>query len=92
MPVCVVPPIVTQFDTRPTVPRGSSLEDRVQQQLGQSPYLGVRHVNAEIRQGVLILSGSVASFFLKQMAQTAVVTVEGVESIINRIDVIEPAY
>ena len=91
MPVCLVPPIVSQFDTWPAVSR-TSLEDRVQRRLDQSPYLAVRRVNVEARQGVLILSGSVSNFFLKQMAQAAVAGIEGVQSIINRIDVVEPSY
>jgi osmotically-inducible protein OsmY len=73
-------------------PRPSQLGDRVRRRLNQSPYLAVRRVKVEERQGVLTLSGRVPTFFLKQMAQTAAARVEGVHRIINRIDVVEPAY
>jgi osmotically-inducible protein OsmY len=88
MPVCVIAP-AAQTETRS---KATSLADRVQRQLIQSPYLAVRRVSVEERQGVLTLSGRVSNFYLKQVAQAAVATVEGVTSIVNRIDVVEPAY
>ena len=92
MSVCLVVPSANQSDIRPAVVRGPSLEDRVQRRFFQSPYLALRHVSVEVRQGVLTLSGQMPNFYLKQMAQAAAATVEGVESIINRIEVVEPAY
>jgi osmotically-inducible protein OsmY len=89
MPVCVIAPAAVQTETRS---KAASLVDRVQRQLIQSPYLAVRRVSVEERQGVLTLSGRVSNFYLKQMAQAAAATVEGVTSIVNRIDVVEPAY
>jgi osmotically-inducible protein OsmY len=74
------------------VVRGSSLSERVRRGLTLSPYLAVRRVRVEERQGVLTLSGRLPNFYLKQMAQTAVAKVEGVTSIVNRIDVAEPAH
>jgi osmotically-inducible protein OsmY len=73
-------------------PRLSQLGDRVRRRLNQSSYHAVRQVKVEERQGVLTLSGRMPTFFLKQMAQTAAASVEGVHRIINRIEVVEPAY
>jgi osmotically-inducible protein OsmY len=70
--------------------RDPSLGDRVREGLTSSPYLAVRRVNVEEQEGVLTLSGRLPNFYLKQMAQSSVSKVEGVRSIINRIDVVDP--
>jgi osmotically-inducible protein OsmY len=93
MPVCVS--VTVQPDQSVKIlesPRGNSLGERARRRLTQSPYHAVRRINVEERHGVLTLSGRMPNFFLKQMAQTAVAGVEGVKRIINRIDVVEPAY
>jgi osmotically-inducible protein OsmY len=41
----------------------------------------------DYHEGALILRGDVPSYFLKQLAQEAVRGVEGVEEIVNRIQV-----
>ena len=74
------------------ITRGSSLRDRARTHLRQSPYHAVRRVNVDERQGVLTLSGLLPNFFLKQMAQTAVAKIDGVKSIVNRIDVMDPKF
>jgi osmotically-inducible protein OsmY len=90
MSVCIS--ILPEKPVSLEVVRGSSLGERVRRRLTQSPYHAVRRVSVEERQGVLTLSGRLPNYYLKQMAQTAVAKVEGVTSIINRIDVVEPRY
>jgi osmotically-inducible protein OsmY len=91
MPVCVsVQPSqsVSLLDEL----RHSSLREQARRRLSQSPYYVVRKIHVEERQGVLTLTGRTPNYYLKQMAQTAVAGVEGVKRIVNRIDVVEPAY
>ena len=56
--------------------------------LRQAPYLELRHVNCTFHDGILILQGQVSSYYLRQMAQTVVQGLEGVEAIDNQLEVI----
>lgn len=58
--------------------------------LRRQPYLALRHVVCDLRDGVLILSGRVPSYHLKQIAQTVVTQVEGMLPISNQIEVVRP--
>lgn len=58
-----------------------------QQRLQESSYLGLRGVVCEYHEGVLILRGHVPSFYLKQLAQTLVRKVDGVDTVVNRLTV-----
>jgi osmotically-inducible protein OsmY len=52
--------------------QGSSdqaMEDRVRTELVKSPYGAIRAVSCRVNDGVLTLSGSVPSYYLKQIAQ-----------------------
>jgi len=53
--------------------------------LQASPYLAVRMLWCELKQGVLFLRGNVDSFYLKQVAQEAVVCVKGTARLVNEI-------
>jgi hypothetical protein len=55
--------------------------------LHESPYHVLRSLSCEFRDGVLILRGSVDSFYLKQVAQTAVLGIPCVDSVDNRVEV-----
>jgi len=55
----------------------------------RSPYRELRHVNCEFRDGVLTLRGRVPSSFLKQVAQSIVFSMERIETIVNRLEVVE---
>jgi osmotically-inducible protein OsmY len=55
--------------------------------LQQSPYASLRQVSCQLRAGVLTLGGHVPSYYLKQIAQTAVRSVEGVRQINNQLRV-----
>jgi osmotically-inducible protein OsmY len=52
-----------------------------------SGYAVLRDVRCEYERGVLRLSGRVASYYLKQVAQQTVADVDGMQSIINQIEV-----
>lgn len=55
--------------------------------LRSSPYLPVRSVSCELRQGVLCLRGRLPNYYLKQIAQETVATLGGVVRIDNAIEV-----
>ena len=45
-------------------------------------------MRCEVRNGILYLRGTVTSFYLKQLSQEAVRTLEGIVSISNDVEVI----
>jgi hypothetical protein len=55
--------------------------------LQQSPYPEVRNVSCEVRDGVLLLSGRVSSYYFKQLAQTLVADANGVMQVNNQVNV-----
>ncbi len=59
--------------------------------LSQSPYSELRGLNGDFHEGILTLRGRVSSFYMKQVAQTLVKRVDGVERIVNRVEVTGPA-
>lgn len=50
-----------------------------------------REIACEYREGVLTLRGSVPSFYLKQVLQSILKDIPGVERIDNRVDVVSAA-
>ena len=66
----------------------SSLADRVDQAIQTNPYVSGRLLRFETDGSRVVLSGSVKSFFQKQMAQEVIRRVEGVEEIDNCLEVL----
>lgn len=64
-----------------------ALESRVHDALQQNPYLVNRKLRFEAQQGRVVLRGTVASYYQKQMAQEALRRLEGVEHIENQLEV-----
>jgi hypothetical protein len=59
--------------------------------LRSNSYLALKNVTCEYHEGVLTLRGCLPSYYLKQIAQTAVSRLDGVERINNEIEVIASA-
>src|SRR5258708_4798008 len=55
--------------------------------LRSSPYQALRKLECEVNDGMLILSGVVASYFLKQMAQEAMMRLGYVGLVMNLVEV-----
>jgi len=55
--------------------------------LRKSSYLAVRRLSCDYHEGVLTIRGRVATFYLKQVAQSLLVNLEGVEEINNLVEV-----
>jgi osmotically-inducible protein OsmY len=65
----------------------SPLVDQVHGALRSSPYFSSRQVRIEAEEGVVRLEGAVKSFFHKQMAQEVIRRLDGVERIVNCLQV-----
>ncbi len=63
------------------------LELLVSHALSESPYLTRRKLRFEASEGRVVLRGTVGSYFQKQMAQEALRRVEGVDEILNHLEV-----
>jgi osmotically-inducible protein OsmY len=66
---------------------GDPVVQAAQQQLADSGYGTLRRIQCEFHEGVLTLRGRVSCFYLKQVAQTQVARVPGVQIVTNRIEV-----
>jgi osmotically-inducible protein OsmY len=61
---------------------------RIKEGMGQSPYPQVREVEVTLdTKGVVILTGKVTTFYMKQMAQETVRRLNGHHPLVNKIDV-----
>jgi osmotically-inducible protein OsmY len=56
--------------------------------LRNNAYLALKNVTCEYREGVLTLRGCLPTYYLKQMAQTAVAHLKGVRQVVNEIEVV----
>jgi osmotically-inducible protein OsmY len=65
--------------------------DRAERCLRSNPYLALKNLSCDWLDGVLVLRGCLPSYYLKQIAQGAVASLEGVERIDNQIQVVTPA-
>jgi osmotically-inducible protein OsmY len=63
------------------------LQERIQSALTSNPYLPGKRVSCRTDRGQVTLSGKVASYFQKQMAQEAVRRLDGVQQIENLLEV-----
>lgn len=54
----------------------------------QQPHLAVQRIWCELDEQTLFLYGQVPSFYLKQLAQTAVAGLDGVDQVVNEIEVL----
>jgi osmotically-inducible protein OsmY len=65
----------------------STLKQRVDLAISANPYLNGRKLHFETKDKKVVLKGKVGTYFQKQMAQEAVRTLDGVESIDNQLEV-----
>jgi osmotically-inducible protein OsmY len=61
--------------------------DTAQRIYRDSPYHALRHLECSFADGVLTIAGRLPSFFMKQVAQTSIQHVVGVERVENRVEV-----
>ena len=72
----------------PAQPAAGTIAQTAKQRMLDCPHLTMQRVWCEFQQGRLFLRGQVPSFYLKQLAQTAVVGLDGVGQVVNEIEVV----
>jgi len=65
----------------------SALLDQVHGALSRTPYMSAGDVRIEEEEGIVRLEGEVRSFFHKQMAQEVIRRLDGVERVVNCLQV-----
>ncbi len=63
------------------------LVEQVQSALNRNPYFPTRKLRVEAADGHVRIEGTVGSFFQKQMAQEVVRRLDGVERVVNQLQV-----
>jgi osmotically-inducible protein OsmY len=71
--------------------RRPGLQELAEGCLRRNPYLALKNVSCDCRDGVLVLRGCLPSYYLKQIAQETVARLAGVRAIDNQIEVVPPA-
>jgi osmotically-inducible protein OsmY len=64
-----------------------SIRERVNRALRESGYTPLRGVQCDVSDGVVELTGNVPSFYVKQLAQTAVLRLEQIRGVKNLLRV-----
>jgi osmotically-inducible protein OsmY len=64
------------------------LHNQVHAVLARNPYFAGRNLRFELRDEEVVLSGVLASYFHKQMAQESVLSIDGVGRVHNEIQVV----
>ena len=76
--------------TAERVSGASRIVEAVECCIRKSGYPSLVNVRFDYHEGVLVLRGELPSYYLKQVAQTAVSQVDGVQQVDNRIEVSSP--
>jgi hypothetical protein len=67
---------------------GSNPAAEARDRIARHPHLVVQRIWCEYSEQTLFLHGHVPSFYLKQLAQTAVAGLDGVDQVVNEIEVL----
>ncbi|HET6881619.1 MAG TPA: BON domain-containing protein [Pirellulales bacterium] len=73
-------------------PRSSAIVAQAERRLQASSYPSHRCLRCSFREGVLTIEGRVSSYYLRQLACALVVNLEGVERVVDRMEVMEPVW
>lgn len=66
------------------------LQDRVDLAIRHNPQLSGRRLTIEDQHGRIVLQGTVGSYYQKQLVQETVWGVDGVDAVVNRLQVSWP--
>lgn len=75
------------FLRQANVDRSPDVEESARIALQTSPYRALRRVQCQFQEGTLILHGRVATYHYKQLAQVTVAALDGVQRIVNELEV-----
>jgi len=67
----------------------AGVAEQAESRLRSNSYLALKNVSCDFQQGRLVLRGCLPTYYLKQLAQEVVAHVEGVDQIVNQINVLE---
>jgi hypothetical protein len=81
---CAVPPPKVGREEDP------DLQEEAQAALRSSHYRPLWHLHCQVQAGVAVLSGIVSSYYLKQMAQTVLLSLKRLNGVENRLVVQAP--
>lgn len=70
----------------------ATIGHRAHRRLCASPYFFLKSLDCDVEGGVLTLRGRVPLEPLKQFAEVIVSRVEGVQRVVNRIEVVDPQH
>src|SRR3954447_10141027 len=84
-----VRPTGTLAPVRPNPPQ--RILEGAENCLRSNAYLALKNVTCDYHEGVLTLRGCLPTYYLKQVAQSVVAHVEGVQRIVNEIEVVTTA-
>ncbi len=70
--------------------RGLAVAEAAQKRLQRSPYPSIRNVLCRCDEGVLLLYGTLPTYYHKQVAQESVACLDGVAQVVNDIVVADP--
>jgi hypothetical protein len=73
---------ITSFQVNPF-----TITELAERKLHSKPYQALKNVSCGLEDDVLVLQGRLPSYYLKQVAQEAVVRLEGVGAVDNQIQV-----
>jgi hypothetical protein len=68
--------------------RSNPVATEARRRILHNPHLSVQRIWCEYSEQTLFLHGHVPSFYLKQLAQTAVAGLDGVNQVVNEIEVL----
>ncbi len=88
----MVLPVRLSGDARAAAERAPRrVRELAEQRLRSNPYLALKNVSCEFIDGVLTLRGCLPTYYLRQIAQAAVVGMDGVHSVVDQIEVVPPS-
>jgi osmotically-inducible protein OsmY len=70
------------------LPDSEKTVETAKHRIVDQPPLRMQRIWCEFDQGQLFLRGQVPSFYLKQLAQEAVIGIDGVRQVVNEIEVV----
>ena len=70
------------------LPEAKKIAETAKHRILHRPHLTHQRLWCEFKEGQLFIRGQVPSFYLKQLAQEAVVGIEGVRQVVNEIEVV----
>ena len=70
---------------------GAGILQSIDRRLREESYYYLRTISTAYESGVVTLRGRVPTFYLKQTVQAIVEKIEGVEQVVNLVDVVNPA-